>query len=274
MSGRFRFGAVFWLSVAWVTTLAMLALFADILPLQDPLKSNYMNPFETPSATFILGTDEIGRDIFSRVIYGARISLTLALLAPALALLIALPLGVLAGYFKGRVEGYVGIFNDSLLAFPNIVLAIVIVNFVGASILSLTLVLASFALPHLIRIAKSTTLMFSDRAFVESARALGASHFRVIWRELLPNVMLPMVTYMTLSMSMVITLEGILSFLGFSIPPPTPTWGRMIASGFDHIELSPHITFMPSIIMFLTVLSLNLVGDRLMSMGHTREAAI
>lgn len=274
MKGLFRFGAVFWLSVVWVTTLGMLALFADFLPLQDPLKSNYLNPFETPSAAFILGTDEIGRDIFSRVIYGARISLALALLAPALALLLALPLGVLAGYFKGRVEGYVGILNDSLLAFPNIVLAIVIVNFVGASILSLTLVLASFALPHLIRIAKSTTLMFSNRAFVESARALGASHFRVIWRELLPNIMLPMITYMTLSMSMVITLEGILSFLGFSIPPPTPTWGRMIASGFDHIELSPHITFMPSIIMFLTVLSLNLIGDRLMSLGHTREAAI
>ena len=270
-----RVGFVFWLSVGWLALICLSAICADFLPIDDPLATNLDKQFLPPfSEGHLLGTDPIGRDTLSRVVHGARISLQLAFTAPFLSLVAGLALGLSAGYFRGRVDTAVGIFTDSILAFPNIVGVMVVLFFLGASLPVMILALAFFGIPPEVRVARANTILFAEREFVMAARAQGASNLRIMVRELLPNVILPMLSLVLFGMSIVIIIEGALAFLGVGFPPPTPSWGKMIADGFDEISRAPQVTFVPAGVMFLTILSLNMIGDSLRALTDVKGSSV
>jgi peptide/nickel transport system permease protein len=264
-------GAVFWIAVGWVAVVFALALLADLLPLADPFKQTLLARRALPSLAHLLGTDALGRDILSRAIHGARTSLGIGLVAPFLATLVGATIGLLAGYFRGLFETLSMGATDVLLAFPPLVLALAIVAYLGQSVANVTVVLAILTVPAVTRVARAATLVIRERDFVTAARALGASHARILLREILPNVMLPLGAYFLLLVAIIIVAEGILSFLGLGVPPPAPSWGSMIAEGRDSLDVAPHIAFIPAGVMFLTVLAFNLIGDTLRAITDPRR---
>jgi peptide/nickel transport system permease protein len=270
---RHGLGVVFWVAVGWIGLVLLLALAADWLPIADPAQQALRARRAPPSVAHLLGTDALGRDILARVIYGARASLAIGILAPLLATLVGGFIGLVAGYFRGRLETIIVGAGDVLLAFPPLVLALAIVAYLGQSTRNLIAVLAILTVPAVMRIARATTLAVREREYVTAARALGASHARILLREILPNVMLPVGAFFLVLVAVIIVAEGILSFLGLGIPPPTPSWGSMIAEGRDSLDLAPHIAFIPATAMFLTVLAFNLVGDSLRAATDPRRGA-
>ncbi|MDA0238786.1 MAG: ABC transporter permease [Proteobacteria bacterium] len=258
-----RLGWVFWAAFSYIMALILLTISTNFLPYKDPAFQDYGFINSGLSAKYWFGGDALGRDIFSRVIHGAGISFSVAFTSPFIGMAIGLLMGMSAGYFRGRVDTVVSIIVDSILAFPNIVLAIAVLFFAGPTLPNLILVIAFYTIPQFTRIARANTLLYAQREFVMAARAQGASHLRILIRELLPNVIIPLAAFSLLVMSFTIILEGTLSFLGVGIPPPTPTWGRMISEGVEELVENAWIAFVPSIFMFLTILSLNLMGDRL-----------
>jgi peptide/nickel transport system permease protein len=244
-----------------------------VLPLADPARQALLTRRAPPSVAHWLGTDRLGRDILARVIYGARASLAVGLLAPLIGTLVGGFFGLLAGYFRGAFETLITGASDVLLAFPPLVLALAIVAYLGQSVPNLVLVLALLTVPGVVRVTRAATLAVREREFVTAAQALGASHARILLREILPNVMLPVGAFFLVLVGIIIVAEGILSFLGLGVPPPAPSWGSMIAEGRDVLDDAPHIAFIPATAMFLTVLAFNLVGDTLRAITDPRRAA-
>ncbi len=269
-----RLGVVFWLATSWILLILAATISTNFLPFLDPLEQDYAAVNDRWGAQYWVGTDHLGRDMFSRLIHGAGISFRVAFTSPFIGMAIGLTLGMCAGYFRGKVDSGVSILIDSILAFPNIVLAIAVLFFAGPTIINLVLVIAFYTIPQFTRVARANTLLYAQREFVVAARAQGASHLRILLRELLPNVMVPVAAYSLLVMSFTIVLEGTLSFLGVGIPPPTPTWGRMISEGLDELSENPFISLYPSLFMFLTILSLNLMGDRLRTMTDVKASSL
>ncbi len=269
-----RLGVVFWLATSWILLILAATISTNFLPFLDPLEQDYAAVNDRWGAQYWVGTDHLGRDMFSRLIHGAGISFRVAFTSPFIGMAIGLTLGMCAGYFRGKVDSGVSILIDSILAFPNIVLAIAVLFFAGPTIINLVLVIAFYTIPQFTRVARANTLLYAQREFVVAARAQGASHLRILLRELLPNVMVPVAAYSLLVMSFTIVLEGTLSFLGVGIPPPTPTWGRMISEGLDELSENPFISMYPSLFMFLTILSLNLMGDRLRTMTDVKASSL
>jgi len=253
---------------------AIAAAAAGALPLSDPLATDISNRIVAPGAKFWLGTDQLGRDIFARVVYGARVSLTVSFCTALIGAVFGMLLGLAAGYFRGRTETLLMGAADIGLAFPGIVLVLLVAAYAGASLVNLILVISVLSIPYYMRIARAVTLTFAQREFVLAARALGASHLRIMRRELLPNIALPVAVVAVIGMSRIIVLEGILSFLGLSVPPPTPTWGNMIAAGVSELAFHPHISFAPSAMMVITIFALNFVGNALRKATDLRETAL
>lgn len=269
-----RLGVIFWLATSWILLILAATISTNFLPFLDPLEQDYAAVNDRWGAQYWVGTDHLGRDMFSRLIHGAGISFRVAFTSPFIGMAIGLTLGMCAGYFRGKVDSGVSILIDSILAFPNIVLAIAVLFFAGPTIINLVLVIAFYTIPQFTRVARANTLLYAQREFVVAARAQGASHLRILLRELLPNVMVPVAAYSLLVMSFTIVLEGTLSFLGVGIPPPTPTWGRMISEGLDELSENPFISMYPSLFMFLTILSLNLMGDRFRTMTDVKASSL
>ncbi|MCC6779668.1 MAG: ABC transporter permease [Hyphomicrobiales bacterium] len=262
------------LACLWLAGLAVLALTADLLPFHDPLRQDYDSLNASPSLLYPIGTDSLGRDILSRIVHGARISLTIALAAPTLGLLLGVVIGMTAGYFGGRLDATVGILIDAVMAFPNIIFATVVVTFAGASLPVMIAVIAFYTVPRYVRVARATTLAFAGREFVFAAKALGAGELRILVREILPNVLAPIGTITLTLMSFAVIIEGGLSFLGIGIPAPTATWGGMIAEGIPFLSTDPKISLVPAATIFLTVLSLNLIGEHLRSAAEVKAGNI
>ena len=266
-------GLVFWAAALWILLVVALAAFADLLPLADPYAQALLARRAPPGAAHLLGTDALGRDILARVIYGARASLEIGVIAPLAATLIGAPIGMASGYFRGTVETLAIGATDVLLAFPPLVLALAIVAYLGQSVTNVIIVLAILTTPAVTRVARAATLAMREREFVTAARALGAGHVRILAREILPNIMLPLFAYFLVLVAVTIVAEGILSFLGLGVPPPMPSWGGMIAEGRESLDIAPHIAFIPAGAMFLTVLAFNLVGDGLRARTEARGGA-
>ena len=237
----------------------------------DPLATDLVNRRLAPNAEFWLGTDQLGRDMLARIVFGARVSLTVAVCASLIPAMFGTLLGLLAGYFRGRLEIVLMGTTDIVLAFPGIILALLVTAYAGATLVNLILVLGFLGIPIYTRIGRATTLEFAEREFVQAARVLGATNLRIIRRELLPNVVIPIAVFGVLGMSRIIVIEGILSFLGLSVPPPAPTWGNMIAAGVSELAFHPYISFVPAGTMFLTILALNCVSDALRKATDLRE---
>jgi len=269
-----RLGMLFWMAVGWLVLVFAVAALASLLPLPSPTDMDMLERRAPPSAAHWLGTDGLGRDELSRLIYGAQISLVVGVCAPIIGLVIGGTLGMLAGYFRGRFETLVVGSMDVLLAFPPLILVLAIIAFLGQSIFNLTVILGVLGIPAFMRVARATTLTLSRREFVIAAQALGATHARILLRELLPNVLLPLLAFFLLGVAVTIVVEGSLSFLGFGVPPPISSWGSMIGEGRESLDVAPRLAFLPAVAMFLTVLAFNLVGDTLRALTDPRQGAL
>ena len=268
------FGLVFWLAAAWIGAIVLAAALANLLPLPSPTDMDMLERRSPPSAAHWLGTDRLGRDMLARLIHGARISLTVGVLAPLIGLLIGGALGILAGYFRGVLETVVVGAVDVLLAFPPLVLALAVTAYLGQTIANLTYIIGILSIPAFTRVARAATLSIAKREFILAARAMGATELRILVRELLPNVVLPLLAFFLLAVAVTIVVEGALSFLGLGVPPPAPSWGSMIGEGRESLETAPRIAFLPAAAMFLTVLAFNVVGDTLRVVTDPRQATL
>jgi len=269
-----RLGPLFWTAIGWMMLVFAVAILAPVLPLPSPTDMDMLERRAPISTLHWLGTDGLGRDELSRLVYGARISLTVGLFSPVIGITIGGALGLLAGYFRGRFETLVVGSMDTLLAFPPLILALAVTAYLGQSIFNLTCILGVLGIPAFMRVARASTLTLARREFVIAAQALGASHARILLRELLPNVALPLVAFFLLGVAVTIVVEGALSFLGLGVPPPISSWGSMIGEGRESLEIAPQLAFIPAIAMFLTVLSFNLVGDTLRALTDPRQGAL
>jgi peptide/nickel transport system permease protein len=269
-----KLGLLFWMAIGWVSFVFALAFLAPVLPLPSPTDMDMLGRRAPVSALHWLGTDSLGRDELSRVVYGARISLTVGLLAPLIGLTIGGALGLLAGYFRGRFDIFVVGCMDVVLAFPPLVLALAVTAYLGQSVLNLTCILGVLGIPAFMRVARASSLTLAQREFVIAAQALGASHPRILIRELLPNVAVPLLAFFLIGVAFTIVVEGAVSFLGLGVPPPISSWGSMIGEGRDSLEIAPRLAFIPAIAMFLTVLSFNLVGDTLRTLTDRRQGKL
>jgi peptide/nickel transport system permease protein len=237
------------------------AVFADVLAPYDPLAINPVDILASPSADHILGTDEIGRDLLSRIIHGARVSLSVAVAAVAVACLVGVPVGVGASYFGGRLESLVMRTVDVFVSMPEIFVAIVVLAFLGGSLPALVFTIGLLYFPQFARVAHGMTASSKSRDHVLAAVSLGAGPFRIIWREILPNMRPVVIVQASFTLSFAMLLEAGLSFLGLGVMPPQPSWGQMIGSLKDYLFTNPWPVVFPSLVLFATILAVNLLGD-------------
>lgn len=268
-----RLGPVFWCAVVWIVVLIVAAAFADVLPLPSPTDMDMLERRALPTAAHWLGTDGLGRDVAARLVFGARTSLVVGLCAPLIGLTIGGAAGMLAGYFRGWLDTFVSGAVDVLLAFPPLVLALAVTAFLGQSLLNMTLILGFLGIPAFTRVARAATLACAQREFVTAARALGATHSRILIHELLPNVALPLAAFLLVGVAVTIVVESALSFLGLGVPPPQASWGSMIGEGRESLENAAWLAFTPAGVMFVTVLAFNLIGDTLRAVTDPRRCA-
>lgn len=261
-----------WVAWTWLGAVVLAAVFAPLLPLWDPTIPDYRNVFGGITPTHWLGGDTLGRDTFSRVVYGARASLLVGICAVGIGAIVGGVLGMIAGYFGGRTERVLAWVTDVVLAFPGLVLIIAIVAILGANLPHLIGGLAILSVPTFIRLTRATTLVVAQREYVQAARAYGCRPLRIIAKEIAPNVVLPVAAYAFIMIGTFIVVEGSLSFLGLGIPPPTPSWGGMIAGGRAELLRFPHISLFPAAVMFLTVLSINYIGERTRKQFEVKES--
>lgn len=251
-----------WIGLLICAAVILAAIFAEVLAPYDPSESHYEAILSAPSAQFWLGTDEIGRDILSRVIYGARVSIQVALVSIALAIVLGSMLGMIAGYFGGWTDHVVMRVMDGMLAFPMLVLALGIIAVLGPSLLNTTLAITIINVPSFARLVRAQVLVVRKLDFVLAARALGAGDLRIMMRHVWPSVVGNLIVYASLRASTAIITESSLSFLGLGAQPPTPSWGQMLSTAMQYWD-AWWMSVFPGIAIFITVIALNFLGDSL-----------
>ncbi len=243
--------------------LGLTAVFAPQLSPYDPYKQNLSKILQQPSSEHLLGTDPIGRDTLSRLIYGTRTALTVGFVSVSLATVIGVTLGILAGYFGGIINTIIMRFTDILMPFPMIVLALLIAAVLGGGILNIILALGIATVPGYIRIMCGMTLSIKENDYILAVRAMGASHSRIMIHHILPNALAPIIVVVTLQLGFLILAEASLSFLGIGIKPPGAAWGAMVSEGFRYLVRIPILSFAPGAAIMLVVFAFNIVGDAL-----------
>ncbi len=253
-----------YIGLAIASLVIIAAVFASLIATHDPVAQDLANRFASPSSEYWFGTDSLGRDVFSRVIYGARISLQVGLTVVAVSAFIGIIIGAISGFYGGWVDrilsGYV--FNV-FLAFPGLLLAIALVAFLGAGLGKLILALCIIGWVGYARVMRGQVLKVREYDFVQAARALGASDLRILFIHILPNSIQPLIVQSSLGMAGAVLSEASLSFLGLGIPPPAPSWGTMIEEARQLFSIYPHVLFFPGAAIALTVLAFNFIGDGL-----------
>ena len=247
-----------------------MAVLAPLLVPYDPNIGDFMAVLSPPSAQHWLGTDELGRDILSRLLAGATVSLQVAFGATVLTTLLGVTLGVVTGYFGGWADELLMRITDGLLAFPSLILALAIAAIFEPSMVSILLAIAVASFSTVARLARASALMTREQEYVEAARSMGASHPRLILRHVLPNCLSPVIVQFALMASYGILAEASLSFLGVGVRPPQSSWGGMLQSGYQYLEMAPWLSLAPGFTIFLVVLGFNLVGDGLRAAFNPR----
>lgn len=255
-----------WVFVLVLLCILLIAVFAPFVTSHDP---NYQNllarlkppGYSTDSRFYLLGTDELGRDLLTRIVYGARISLLVAFLSVSISLIFGVLIGMVAGYFRGFLEVLIMRMADIFLSIPAILLAILTVAVLGPSLLNLVLVLAFTRWPRYTRVAYAQTLSVAGSLYIKSSAYSGASNTRILMRHILPNILAPLIVLATLEFGLMILFEGGLSFLGLGVQPPMPSWGSILSVGRNYISSAWWIVTLPGICLFVVVLSVNVLGD-------------
>ncbi|NPU66329.1 MULTISPECIES: ABC transporter permease [Bradyrhizobium] len=254
---------LFWLGALLLAIIIMVSVLAPLIAPHDPLEQNIVARLEPPSAEFLFGTDNYGRDVLSRLIYGARISLMVGFVAILIAMTIGCTIGIVAGYIGGALDQLVMGVLDVMLSFPALLLGLMIAAMLGASLQNLIIAIAITEIAPFARVARAPTIALKQQDFVMAGRALGFGPVRIMGVHILPNLISDVVVMSSLWMASAIRTEASLSFIGLGVPPPTPTWGSMIREGFDNILDAWWLAVFPSLAILATVLALNLLGDAL-----------
>ena len=275
-SSRRKLGILFWVASVWLVVVLIGAVLGRFLPLDDPTRirpaDKYLPIF---SDGHLLGTDQLGRDMLARLVDGAKISVFISLTTVGVGIVVGGMIGTAVGYFGGRIEAVAMAIVNIVLSFPSLVILLGVVAMAGQTLKVITIVFSVLAIPGYTRFARASTLTIKQNDWVTASRMIGATTPRLIFRVLMPNVLLTLITFGLLAVGGVIVAEGVIAFLGFGVPPPQATWGGMIADGnrafADDIL---HVAVVPATTMFLTILSLNLVGDGLRRRLQVRDAQI
>ncbi|WP_153769924.1 ABC transporter permease [Labrenzia sp. CE80] len=252
-----------WVGVGVFALVCLLAIFAPVIAPYDPLDQSILYRLKPPSSAHWFGTDYYGRDTLSRILWGARISLTIGLFAIGSAMLIGTFIGLIAGYFGGRTDIIIMQIMDVLLAFPSLILGLIVVAMLGPSVSNLVIAISLTAIPPFARIARAPTIAVKSREFIEAGHALGYSHVRLMFGHILPNIAPEVLVMGSLWLATAIRVEASLAFIGLGVNPPIPTWGGMIREGFENILDSFWLALFPSLAILIVVFSLNLLGDGL-----------
>ena len=246
-----------------IISLAFIALFAPFIAPHDPIEQNLEKRLLPPCREYPMGTDDLGRCLLSRIIYGTRVSLKLGVIVVGIITVIGVTLGLISGYYGGIVDEIIMRLVDVVLAFPGIILALAVAGALGPGLFNVMLALAMVGWTGLARVVRGSVLSVKQKEFVESARALGCSDLHIMTRHILPNVMAPVIVLATLDMAFIILAAAGLSFLGLGAQPPTPEWGSMLNSGRAFMRTAPHLTTYPGLAIMVTVLAFNFLGDGL-----------
>jgi peptide/nickel transport system permease protein len=252
-----------WIGLVIFLVIALMAIFAPWVTGQDPLEQDILVRLKPPTEAHLLGTDYFGRDIYSRIIYGARLSLLIGLTSTALAMVIGSAIGMIAGWYGGRIDTLVMQVMDILLAFPSLILGLIIVAMLGPSILNIVIAIALTSIPPFARIARAPTIALKEREFIDACRALGYSDARILIIHILPNILPEILVMGSLWLANAIRTEASLAFIGLGVKPPAPTWGSMIREGFENILDSAWLVIAPGGAILIVIFALNLLGDGL-----------
>lgn len=247
------------------------AVLGPLLPIADPVATDWSVVRHGPSAAHWFGTDEIGRDLFSRMIWGAGASLQAGVISVLIAVVVGVPLGLMAGYFGGWIDVVIARFTDAMLAMPFLILAIALAAFLGPSLTNAMIAIGLAAMPVFTRLARGQVLSVKTEDYVDAARSLGLSDLRIMWRYVLPNIFPPVLVQATLTIATAIIAEASLSFLGLGQQPPAPSWGSMLATAKNFLTQAPHMAIWPGVAIFLVVMGFNLLGDGLRDAFDPKE---
>jgi peptide/nickel transport system permease protein len=246
-----------------IAVMVFLAIFRGWIAPHDPYKQDLENVLQSVSLKHPLGTDEFGRDILSRIIYGTRITLTIIVSSVFLGGIVGCLLGIIAGYFGKYADATIMRLMDIPLAFPGMLLALAVVEIVGKGILGLIIATSIYSVPQFARLVRACILSTRESLYVQAARALGENHFNMVWRYILPSIWAPIMVLASIRGAIVILVACALSFLGLGVQPPFPEWGSMIAAGKMYLVRAPHLTLFPGLAITFTVFGFNLIGDAL-----------
>lgn len=260
---RFRRNVPAVIGLALLLTMLILCLGAPLFSGYSPTKQNLAQALQSPSREHLLGTDYLGRDLFTRLLYGGRLSLLIGFLAVGIGLLLGVPLGAISGYYGGWSDMLIQRLADILLSFPSFLLVLILVALLGIGVRNVIIAVGILAIPSFIRLVRGTVLVVRELDFVEAARATGASDRRVLLRHVIPNTMTPVIINASLNLGYAITLAAGLGFLGLGVQPPTPEWGMMLGEARNYIFSHPYMITAPGLAIFISIVGLNLVGDAL-----------
>ena len=246
-----------------VTLLILAGLFAPLLTPYDPAQQDLRSVLQAPSLSHPLGTDQLGRDVLARILFGARLTLFIGAFAVAVGLIIGVPLGVISGFYRGTVDLVIQRVMDLMLSFTSFLLALTLVALLGVGLTNVIVAVGISTIPRFARLVRSSVMSIREVSYIEASLALGTPSLRVLWRHVLPNAMAPVIVQATLSMGATILTAAGLGFLGLGVQPPTPEWGAMLGEGRNYIFSQPSVTTFPGLAIFLAVVGFNLLGDGL-----------